>query len=200
MIEEAPPPWRGLVNQMTYGWEIGDLVDDEAIGRIVREMLLQRMFRSPAEHYYLAAVQALESGLPIPSYDGQSEPGLRNLLVRIVAELDRQRPWTEPPFCITSLHPSDISEFVEPPIVGVVPISSNAVSDVVHASFYDVPFDRKMVLTLRLQTGAEVALCARPPYATTPVEVRSHDDPASTLAALAELTGLPVVPNPPEQR
>lgn len=189
-------PWRGYVNQLTYGVSLHSRVDDAVVARIADQLIDQWFFTLPVASYYEAAAAALESEARIV-YDEQeeNEEVVRDFLARILHALDERRPWPEPSF--VELDPSEWPAFRSAPAIGHIPLSQLDVRKRLNRVFYEVPPDGgepAEVLVLRLRTGQIVALLA-PALVTEPgINLLAHTDPASTVAAFRELTGIDVGP------
>lgn len=189
-------PWRGYVNQLTYGVNLRSPVEDAVVTRIADQLVRQWFFTRPVASYYKAAGAALESGARI-AYDeqGDDEEVVRNFLARILHALDERRPWPEPPF--VELDPSEWPGFRNAPAIGHIPLSQLDVRKRLNRVFYEVPRDwgeAAEVLVLRLRTGQVVALLAPALVTELGIDLLAHSDPASTVAAFRELTGIDVEP------
>jgi hypothetical protein len=189
--------WRGTVNQLTYGIAgLGrrDPVDDARVARTVDDMLHQRTFAGQPEDYYPATVDALASGRQL-AYDSEDEELVRDFLTRLVAELDARRPWPVLPF--TRVTPQQWPALSQARPIGLIPLSHHDVRGRLRHLFDKVTLEGQSVdvLTLRLRTGEMVALRAGPSYTEPGVTLLAQTtDPAATIAAFREATGLDVGP------
>lgn len=185
-------PWRGYVNQLTYGADLRTPVPDEVVERITHELIRQWFFTHAVENYYDAAVAGLNSGKRLAFTDDQDEEATRDLLIRVVARLDERRPWPEHPF-----YQGERSEWAalrDAPVAAVVPQSEREVRRRLNRGFaaVDTEAGRVKVLILRLRTGQTVVLRSGP----AGCDLLTGDDPAPTIAAFRELTGLDAEPVP----
>jgi hypothetical protein len=187
--------WRGTVNQLTYGIAgLGrrDPVDDARVARTVDDMLHQRTFAGQPEDYYSATVDALASGRQL-AYDSEDEELVRDFLTRLLAELDARRPWPVLPF--TRVTPQQWPALSQARPIGRIPLSHHDVRGRLRHLFDKVTLEGQSVdvLTLRLRTGEMVALRAGPSYTEPGVTLLAQTtDPAATIAAFREATGLDV--------
>lgn len=188
------PKHRGRINELTYGWDLRRWVDDAVVTRIADELIRQRFFISPVESYYEAAAAALESGARVTEHKEDNEEVARDLLIRLLQALDARRPWPEHPFA--TLGAEDWPALRDAPAIARIPLSQRDVQHRLHRIFSEIPpgIGEVRVLVLRLRTGQVVALLARPPFTEPGIDLLAHADPASTVAAFRELTGIDVEP------
>jgi hypothetical protein len=90
-------PWRLSVIQVVYGGSLRSRAHDALVDRAVTSMIDGTFFDRPAATYFDDLTAALRSDEPLALHDWQDEDAVRDLLARIVAELDRRRPWGEHP-------------------------------------------------------------------------------------------------------
>lgn len=175
-------PWRGYVNQITYGADLRAPVGDDLVERLATELIRRRYFTGRAEDYYAAAAAALASGERLAFTDDQDEAATRDLLARLVPALDRRRPWPEPAFVEQGIDRWD--ELRNAPVVAWVPLPYHDVEGLLNRGFYAV--GQVMVLVLRLRTGQTVALRSGPGG----LDLLTFADGGPAVAAFRELTGL----------
>lgn len=185
-------PWRGYINQLTYGMNLAQRVDDDVVRHLADSLIEQRSFGRPVEQYYEAVTAALASRERLAEDDDQDEV-LQDFLVRLVRELDERHPWQAPPFrALDNNHWPDVGTA---PVIGHIPLSRMSVGERLSAVFRPVqggtgePFD---ALVLGLRSGEIVGLAAPASFTERGVSVRAHGDPSSVMASIRELTGLPV--------
>lgn len=190
----ADAPWHGYVNQIIYGLDLRTPADDEVVERIAAELFRQRIFASPVERYYDAAVACLRSDERIAFDDErQDDSNVRDLLARLVLRLDEQRPWPVHPFY--EVNPSEWSQWsdlLDAPAIARVPLSPREISARLHRVFRAIQVDGAAVhvMVLRLRTGQLVVLRSIAGYTRPGVDLLAHTDAGSTAAAFRELTGL----------
>jgi hypothetical protein len=192
------PQWRGYVNQITYGTDLRAPVDDSLLSRLADELIRQRYFRDPVETYYQAAIDALQSSESVRLDDDQDEGAVRDLLNRLLRELDERRPWPEPPF--RSL-PIDVWQVLQDaPVIGRLSAYPMDVQARLYRSFSggESSSPESRVIVLRLRSGQEVGLRAAS-FSEPHVDMYSTSDPESTRAAFQDLTGLDVQPPDPDE-
>lgn len=183
-------PWRGYINQITYGSDLRQRVDDSVVARLADELIRQRYFTLPVNDYYRAAVAALESADSVTLSEDQDEAVTRDLLARLVRALDKRKPWPTAPF-----YTRDVSEWPalqDAPVIARIMLTERDVQHRLHRMFSEVPTQdgQERILVLLLQTGQTVALRASSPFREPGVDLLSHTEPASTAAAFCELTGI----------
>jgi hypothetical protein len=183
-------PWRGYVNQLTYGANLRERLSDEAVDRIVDALLAQQMFTEPVEAYYQASIDALRSGQRVAALPDQDEDATRDALSRITHRLDDRRPWPVHPFYQQDV--GDWPALATAPVIGRVPLSEMEILDRLSRLFDSTGPETTKVMILKLRTGPLVALRTRGGYTTPGIDLLAHTDPESTLADFHELTGLEV--------
>jgi hypothetical protein len=184
--------WRGLVNQVTYGLDL-TTADDGTAAAVADALVLQRSYVNSVAEYHDAVTAALDSREPLAA-EPSDDLRTRAFLARLHDELERRRPWPDAPY--VQLDHSAWSELATAPVVGRVPLRRREVGARLNRLFADVDEGGTAYKTmvLRLRTGQVVGLSV-PSAAREPgVAVMTRDDPATTLAALRELTAMPVEP------
>lgn len=83
---------RGLVNQVTYGLDLGESETANEALRRAAQLVDGPHFAHPAAHYYENIVAVLQLD---ECWRVRSTHPLRELLLHIVEEMDRLRPWPE---------------------------------------------------------------------------------------------------------
>lgn len=185
-------PWRGYVNQLTYGLDLSHQQNDEVVTRLADALIEQRSFKHPVASYHEAATAALASGEAIAQGAHEDEVA-RDLLSRVVLELDERRPWADPPF--RTLGSDQWADLATAPVVGRIPLSRVLVGERLCGVFAPAPAgsgEQGDVLILRMRSGEQVGLVAPASFTERGVVVRAHGDSQSTVAAVLELTGLDV--------
>lgn len=185
-------PWRGYINQLTYGIDLAQQVEDEVIQRRADSLVAQRIFSDPVERYYEAAKAALGSGEQLAE-DGHQDGVVKDFLARLLRKLDEQHPWPVPPFrTLENDHWSDVESA---PVIGRIPLTRKSVEERLSRIFRPVQGSRGEqfdVLVLRLRSGDLVGLIAPVSFSERGVSVRAYGDQSSILASIREFTGLDV--------
>ncbi|MFJ8913018.1 hypothetical protein [Amycolatopsis sp. NPDC102389] len=186
-------PWRGYVNQLTYAADLRHRVDDEFVGRVADELIRQRFFTLPVADYHRAATEALGSGERIAG-EPDDEDATRDFLARLVRALDDRGPWPEPPYSTSGT--GEWAALRAAPVIARVPLTEREIGATLNRVFAQEPpgAGDVRVLILRLRTGQRVALRASRPFTEPGVDLVTYDDPASTVAAFGELTGIEAEP------
>jgi hypothetical protein len=175
-------PWRGYVNMLVH--DLRTPVADEMADRLATELIRQRFFTDPVADFHDALVDALRSGRPVAMTDDQDDANIRALLTRVVALLDERRPWPEPPY--QALDTDQWDTLRGAPVVGRMAMHRRDVEARLNRGFATA--GTVEVLVLRLRTGQTMGLCAGP----SGVELLTHAEPGSAVAAFRELTGLEI--------
>jgi hypothetical protein len=193
MTPTQPAVWRGRVNQLIYGADLRTTAGQDMVDRVVAAVIDGTFFDAPAEDYHQAIGAALCSDVPLAFDERQNEAAVRDLLTRVSAELDDRRPWPKHPF--RQLDIEHWTELRSAPVVARLPGSRQDVAVRLHRAFREVETAAgpRQALILRLRTGQVVALLGAAHHLERRVDVLTRDDPAATLAALRELTGLHAV-------
>jgi len=185
-------PWRGYVNQLTYGLDLKRRVDDEAVSWLADALIEQRIFGHRVETYYEAATAALASGESTAQEVGE-EDAARDLLARLLRELDSRRPWPEPPY---RTHGSDQwANLATAPVIGHIPMQRRRVEAQLNGVFRSMPAaggGQIDVLVVSLRSGELVGLVAPESFTERSVTVCAHGDPRTTATAIREYTGLDI--------
>jgi len=195
MTASPHAPWRFSVVQVVYGTDLRDRVDDATVDRAVTAMIDGTFFDQPTATYHHDLDAALRSGEQLAFDDRQDETAVRDLLTRIVAELDRRRPWPAHPF--TQLDDSHWTSLQGAPVAGRLDGSRTDVALALHRSFrdeVDTPAGRRSLLVLHLRSGPVVGLLAPVHPRERGIDVVTHDDPGRVLTELRALTGIDAVP------
>jgi hypothetical protein len=189
--------WRGLVNQVTYGVDLANAVDDDTVARVADALVAQRVYPHPVPEYHDAVVAALSSTERVAPEDGGDDRLAREFLTRLLQQLDERRPWPDSAFA--QLDVSSWPEVASAPVVGRVPWRRREVGARLNRAFADIDDGGSPVkaMILRLRTGHVVGLRMSAQAREPGAAVLSHDDAPATLAALRELTGMPVEPVDP---
>ncbi|GAA4523813.1 hypothetical protein [Amycolatopsis samaneae] len=189
-------PWRGYVNQLTYAVDLTHQVEDGFVAALADDLVHQRTFTQPVADYHRAVDAALASGETIAFGDEQDEAVTRDFLARFKQVLDDRRPWPEPRF--RQEEPDTWPAMRDAPVLARIPLSVRQVQERLNRMFDTVTGgDGEVdVLILRLRTGQVVALAHKHASGPLGVDLVARTDPASTLAAFHELTGIETSPAP----
>ena len=138
-------------------------------------------------------VEGLRSGESLRFDERQDEAAVRDLLERVIPELDARKPWLERRY--RKLPVEEWSTLKDAPVVGRIPMHAMDLQAHLHRIFSERVPDGPdaQALVLRPVTGQTVGLRARSSGGKD-VELRSLAEPASTRKAFQELTGLDVQP------
>lgn len=193
----AAPPGQGFINHLVHGLDVERPVDESVITRLAEALIEQRSFKHPVQTYYQAAMAALASGQPT---GGTGEPEVvRDLLARLVDELDARRPWAEPPY--RTLDRNHWGALEAAPVIGHIPLSRLAVSERLYGIFEPVvEGGRDDVLVVRLRTGGLIGLVAPASFTDRGVTVRGYRDRSSRSPRSASSPASTSRPTDPKDR
>jgi len=188
------PPWRGYVNMLTYGLALGRGVDAATVSRRVTELMRTDVFGLPVSDYHSAALAALADDTPLTTEPEHNQAVVRDFLVRLVAELERRRPWPEPPAYAGDLH--DWDGLCHAPVIGRTPASRAAFRDAFNSGFHPLHSEGQVsyVLVLRLRTGQTIALRAPAAYHEPGIDILTFASAATTRADVRDLLKIKLDP------
>ncbi len=93
--------WQGVANGILYSVQFSEVLDENEARRIAIRQVERPLGRLTAQQQYDALTDALRAeGRLVDSgiTDRHSEASFRGFLVKVLEEMDRLRPWPEPPF------------------------------------------------------------------------------------------------------
>ncbi|MFI9504709.1 hypothetical protein [Nocardia sp. NPDC052566] len=178
---------------------VDDLNGAEIVADAATDLIDRISYVAPVEEFYPALAQVVSAGavpeLAVELAGGFTEEQILDFLGRLVAELDRRRPWPEP-----ALVPVDPQTW--PSIGSSVPIGwvDMAISDLewaVKAGFADVAEGDNPLLVLRMRGGQLVALVGDEEpnpfrFLVLLPDAENQHDPAEVAAYLERYAGLRV--------
>lgn len=148
---------------------IDDLADPQLIVDAADDLIDRVSYAATVEQFYPALAHAVAAGaLPATTVElagGFTEERILDFLGRLVAELDRRRPWLDP--ALVSIDPRQWPSLGASTPIGWVDITITDLEWAVKAPFADVAEDDQPLLVLRMRDGQLVALVGEPePYPT----------------------------------
>ncbi|MFJ4787803.1 hypothetical protein [Streptomyces sp. NPDC088794] len=153
----------GVVVAVLYCVQFSRELSDAEVERIARMMLERPFYDLTADEQYadIEAALAAATWADDLSWQPHDEPSVRDFLRRLLAHLDAQRPWQEPPF--RGLGLDRWAEFRSGALLARVRLYAPS-QDRLHARLRTVPGDPAglRAVLLRLRSGDEVALVAPP--------------------------------------
>lgn len=181
--------------QLLYGFGLREFVTDRHVAELARAILLRSVYTDPPEDYYCGVAGALKSDEPLAQFEGQREPVARDLLERLLIELDRLRPWPDPPYVVADRGERSWSEFEDSPPLGRIGMFINDVESALNRMFHPLSDDERDAgfLVVHLRTGEDVALVARPPYRNPGIDAHSFAEPSTVRSNFRSLTGMDIV-------
>ncbi|MEV1068024.1 hypothetical protein [Streptomyces sp. NPDC050263] len=183
----------GVVVGILYCVQFSGELDDDEVARMTRMTFEQPLYGLTTEEQYegIEAALAVDDWGDALAWQPHAEPAVRDFLRRILARLDAQRPWPEPPF--RNLGHSRWREFRNGTLLAELRMYA-AAQDPMHVRLRPVPGDEDRLrgVVLRLRSGDEVALVASPaPDGTDAVlmAVPPHRSAAEIVDAFVSCTG-----------
>ncbi|MBU3066502.1 hypothetical protein KO481_33895 [Nocardia sp. NEAU-G5] len=202
-------PQRALQDPSTYAdliaefcasaSEVDDLADPELVDRAADDLIDRISYTATVAEFHAAFVRVVTAAALPPGAAAAAQPHsgttMLAFLRRVLAELERRRPWPEP-----ALAQADIEDW--PSTGSGLPIAwlrlpLPLVEQAVNASFEQVPGPDMPLLVLRLRTGQLVALIGAPGPAPDRFlvllpDAENQQDPAEVIDHLVAYTGLPL--------
>jgi hypothetical protein len=189
----ADGQWRGVVNQIVYGLIFAKRLDDAVVDDVARNIVARGTLRASPEVYREAITRALASAtLEDPFDTPHTEAELRDFLARLGERLDQLRPWPEPRF--TKVDISEWPSFEGGRAIARIERTKMQVEASLREAFDRLPIGDGGLsgLILALPSGRTVALLGRSGVGNRVILLqREPGDPAATIAAFREATGLP---------
>ncbi|MFE9789621.1 hypothetical protein ACFYO7_30010 [Nocardia salmonicida] len=194
--ELEPEPVVLLCASMAY---VENLSGDGIAVAAAEDLIDGISYVATVEDFYQALTQAFSAEtLPdsvVELAGGYSMAEILEFFGRLLAELDRRRPW--PPPVAVPVDPHTWPTPGSSRLVGSIDSSLSALEWAVKAGFADVPDDDQVVLVLRLRTGQLIALVGEQGHAPTKFlvllpDLEDQQDPVEVAAYLSRYTGLRV--------
>lgn len=192
MGREMTEPAHGVSNMVLYSLLSVERLDDDIVYSVAERAIVRPDGYRTTQQMYTGIAEALRSDdvltAAIPnSRHGEDE--YRDFLRRLLQRLDELRPWPEQPFLLTD--PELWYDIDHARLIGRVKLSVTGVQRRVRVPFGKL-WDR-LVMTLRLRSGAEVALVADWWPDSKDVALLERDprlEPADVLAEFCIATGI----------
>jgi hypothetical protein len=183
--------WRTAVDDLVYAVQFAEeLTSDLAAGH-ARRLLAKPAGTFTQEEQYEALAHATtgtDLGAGVPDQPHTDED-LRAFVAEVVAEMDRQRPWTQP-----ALRPLPLerwSEFADAPAVAALDVPFPEIMQRLQQSFTPAPDDGRLVCLLQLAPGDELAIADEWwPGADAMAVLTRADEPREVLDYLIAHTAL----------
>ena len=150
--------WRAAVDDLVYAVQFADELTSGLAARHAQRLLAKPAGAFTQEEQYEALAHAtagadLGAGVPDQPH---SDEDLRAFVSEVVAEMDRQRPWTRP-----ALRPLPLerwSDFADAPAVAALDVPFPEAMQRLQQSFTPAPEDGRLVCLLHLAPGHELAI------------------------------------------
>ncbi|MFD8247876.1 hypothetical protein [Nocardia sp. NPDC059691] len=178
---------------------VDDLSAAEVVGAAAEDLIDRVSYAQTVEEFYPALAQAVSAQtVPDPAVeaaDGVDRDEILGFFARLLAELDRRRPWPGP--VTVAVDPRTWPTPGSSRLIGWLDIGISALEWAVKAGFAAVPDDDQAVLVLRLRSGQLIALVGEqdPDPARFMVllpDLDGQQDPVAVIAYLSRYAGLRV--------
>lgn len=150
--------WRTAVDDLVYAVQFAEELTSELAASHARRLLAKPAGTFTQEEQYEALAHATtgaDLGAGVPGQPHTDED-LRAFVADVVAEMDRQRPWTQP-----ALRPLPLerwSDFADAPAVAALDVPFPEIMQRLQQSFTPAPDDGRLVCLLQLAPGHELAI------------------------------------------
>lgn len=150
--------WRLAVDDLVYAVQFAEELTTDLAADHARRLLARPADTFTQEEQYEAlshASTASDLGARVPDQP-HSDEDLRSFVAEVVAEMDRQRPWTRP-----ALRPLPLdrwSEFADTAPVAALDVPFPEVMHRLQQTFGPAPEDGRLVCLLQLAPGHELAI------------------------------------------
>ncbi|WP_157229023.1 hypothetical protein [Nocardia brevicatena] len=148
--------WRAVVNAILYGIRFSRTLDAQEVHHISYALVRRPPFSITPEQMHQAIATAADSGEEIGAivHTKYSESEARDLISRILHELDEIRPWPVPPFQV--LPETEWEEFLNAPALAQVTIPWPDIEARLGLIFHRLPGGGGQYFLLELRSGAEI--------------------------------------------
>ncbi|MGW0265754.1 hypothetical protein ACWDYI_31180 [Nocardia beijingensis] len=178
---------------------VEDLSAAEVVAAAAEDLIDRVSYAETVQEFYPALAQAVSAqtvpASAVEAADGVDREEILGFFGRLLAELDRRRPWPDP--VTVAVDPTTWPTPGSSRLIGWVDIGISALEWAVKAGFAEVPDDDQALLVLRLRTGQLIALVGEqdPDPARFMVllpDLDGRQDPVAVIAYLARYAGLRV--------
>lgn len=181
-----------------------DLMDEELVAQAADDLIDRVSYRATVADFHPVFVRAVTTGtLPpaaLATAENHSETTILSFLRRLLDELERRRPWPEPP--LVQVDPREWPALGGSTPIAWVDLPLPLVEEATRASFADaagaaLPDAEIPLLVLRLRTGDLVALVGERSHTPSRFVILlpgadARQDPAVVIEYLVRYTGLPL--------
>ncbi|MBK0869042.1 hypothetical protein INP57_19730 [Saccharopolyspora sp. HNM0986] len=183
--------WRRPVDGLVYCVQFAEELTDELAAREAQRFLAEPYVTLTQQEQYDALAYAVANGADLGANIPQphSDETLRMFLSKVVAEMDRQRPWTPPPLQLLPLN--RWSDFTDAAPVARLTMSPLKAEERLRQPFSPAPDDGRDICPLALVSGTEIVLVANYWPETGAMALLTHDtEPQQVIKYLLANTDL----------
>ncbi|MGF6882749.1 hypothetical protein ABIA39_001691 [Nocardia sp. GAS34] len=192
---DDPAPLHQFCASMAH---VEDLSGEDLVAEAAQDLIDRVSYAPTVAEFYPALADAVAAAdLPddiVESTDGFGREEILDFLERVVAELDRRRPWPDP--ALLAVDPQDWPSIGASRPIGWVDMFIDELEWALKESFGDVPDDDLPMLVLRLRGGQLVALVGEDPdperFLVLLPDLDGRREPREVIDYLARYAGLEV--------
>jgi hypothetical protein len=187
-------PWHTVNELILFSVLFDAQLGDAAVTRVAQRAIAHPDAHLTTEQIYTGIAGALRSPEPLAASvpgNRHGEHEYRDFLARVLQRLDELRPWPERPF--QAIDPGEWPDLGHARLVARVTLGIAVVQERLRQPFGQVASGGDLVMTLRLRSGAEVALVPQwwPGSDDVALLLRGpHRDPAGLVAEFCMATGI----------
>lgn len=186
----------GLMTLFLYGIDKAPDLGPSIVDLMADDLINQLHYRQPVQDYFEAFAEVLRRGqVPAHAMEGverYSQAEVLDFLQRLYAKLDQQRPWPKPRF--TRCDISEWPSFAHAKGIARIAALPSIIEGAFRSDFSKIPTGAGdlPVMIIELRTGQKIAIMGTTERGATTFTVLTTDtaDPAATITAIQELTGL----------
>ncbi|MFC7344561.1 hypothetical protein [Saccharopolyspora griseoalba] len=183
--------WRPVVNALAHTVQFQKTLDEDYAAHVAQSLIVRPLVEHTAEQQYAALARAAETGTDLTQLvaDAHTEADFRTFMSAVVAQMDALRPWPEPPFERVPLERWE--DFPSPEVIGRVKRLPMKVQTALQVSLRKLQDTEQLCVTLRLKSGALVALVAQwwpDSHDSAVITQAGQHDPDRILRELRDIT------------
>ncbi len=186
--------WRPVVNALAHTVQFQETLDEDYAAHVAQNLIARPLVEHTAEDQYAAFARAAETGTDLTQLvpGVHTEADFRAFMSAVVAQMDALRPWPEPPFERVPLERWE--QFPNPVVIGRLKRLPMKVQSALQTSFRKLQDTDQLCVSIRLKSGALVALVAQwwpNSHDSAVITQAGQHDPDDVLRELLDITRFP---------